>query len=341
MTAPVLLSICMATFRRADFLGEALRSIVPQLTDGVELVVVDGASPDHTADVVREALGDHPRARYVREAENSGIDGDYDKAVRYARGEYCWLMTDDDLLVPGAVARVCEVLAKRPSLLVVDASVETVDFGRVLKPRRMPFAGVREFGPDDRDAMLMAIGEAISFIGAVVIRRDLWLSRDHASYAGSLFAHVGVILQAPLPDGVIALGESLIRIRLGNAMWTPRRFEIWMFKWPRLIWSFPGFSDAARLSLGAREPWRRFGHLFSFRAKGAYSREAYRRHFADEALGGWRPVMAALAVLPGPLAHVVGTAYLRLKGELDGPGGYDLMHSSPFTNRVSRWIAGW
>ena len=340
MTIPIRLSICMATFRRADFLAETLRSIAPQLADGVELVIVDGASPDHTGEVVREVLGDCDRVRYFRESVNSGVDADYDKAIRYARGEYCWLMTDDDLLRPGAVARVCEMLASHPSLLVVDASVETVDFGRVLKPGRMAFSGVRRYGPGDHDAMLADIGEAISFIGSVVIRRDVWLSRDHASYAGSLFAHVGVILQAPLPGEAIALGEPMIRIRLGNAMWTPRRFEIWAFKWPRLIWSLPGYSDAARLHLGARQPWRHFGHLFSFRAKGAYSRDVYRRYFAQESLGWWRVVMATVAIIPGRWAHVLGTAYLRLKGEIEGPGGYDLMHSSPFTNRVSRWIAG-
>ena len=36
--------------------------------------------------------------RYFRESVNSGVDRDYDKAVGYASGEYCWLMTDDDLL---------------------------------------------------------------------------------------------------------------------------------------------------------------------------------------------------------------------------------------------------
>ena len=43
-----LLSICIATYNRADFIGETLDSIIRQLTDEVEIVVVDGASTDAT-----------------------------------------------------------------------------------------------------------------------------------------------------------------------------------------------------------------------------------------------------------------------------------------------------
>ena len=51
MTSP-LLSICIATHNRADYIGETLDSIIPQLTDEVEIVVVDGASTDATRTVM-------------------------------------------------------------------------------------------------------------------------------------------------------------------------------------------------------------------------------------------------------------------------------------------------
>src|SRR3990172_8001177 len=100
------LSVCIATFKRATFIGETLESILGQVEPGVEVVVVDGASPDDTEEVVRRLAVAHSGLRYHREPVNSGVDADYDKAVGYAQGEYCWLMTDDDVLVPGAIARV-------------------------------------------------------------------------------------------------------------------------------------------------------------------------------------------------------------------------------------------
>ena len=82
----IRLSICIATFKRADMIGETLDSIVSQLEDGVEVVVLDGASPDNTADVVAAYTARYPAVRYVRESTNSGIDADFDKAVGHARG---------------------------------------------------------------------------------------------------------------------------------------------------------------------------------------------------------------------------------------------------------------
>src|SRR5262249_57418214 len=41
----------------------------------------------------------------------------------------------------------------------------------------------------------------VSFIGCVVIKRDLWLNREKDRHIGSEFIHVGVIFQAPLPRG--------------------------------------------------------------------------------------------------------------------------------------------
>jgi abequosyltransferase len=89
MPSHPLLSICIATFMRAAFIAETLDSIVPLLSDDVALLVVDGASPDDTESVMRRYIERHPEVIYFRQAENGGVDGDYDNAVQYARGAYC------------------------------------------------------------------------------------------------------------------------------------------------------------------------------------------------------------------------------------------------------------
>ena len=55
MTDPRL-SICIATYNRASCIGETLRSIIPQITEEVEIVVVDGASTDNTCNVVKSYM---------------------------------------------------------------------------------------------------------------------------------------------------------------------------------------------------------------------------------------------------------------------------------------------
>ena len=279
------LSICIATYKRAAFIEETLNSIISQLPSGMEIVIVDGASPDDTSAVVERIAARCPALRYNRQTENAGLDRDYDKAVDLAKGEYCWLMTDDDLLVPGAVHRVLEALKSNPDLLVINTEVLNADLSQTLEGPRFSADADLEYGERQKDEVFRRLTPCLSFIGAVVIRRALWLSRDRASYYGSLFIHVGVIFQGPALQSIKAIAQPLIRIRYGNAMWTARGFEIWTFKWPALLWSFAEVSEQAKRAVSAREPWRRFSHLFFQRAIGAYSVAEFSKYLADKARG--------------------------------------------------------
>ena len=106
MTSNYKLSICIPTYNRAAYIGETLASIISQSSDDIEIVIVDGASTDNTADVVNEFQGRFENIHYHREKQNNGIDTDLAKSVALAQGEYCWLMSSDDILAAGAIQRI-------------------------------------------------------------------------------------------------------------------------------------------------------------------------------------------------------------------------------------------
>jgi abequosyltransferase len=310
----IRLSICIATFNRGRLIGETLASIVPQLSDATELLVLDGASTDDTQRVVESFFEGRANCRYVRLEEKGGVDRDYARSVELARGEYCWLMTDDDLLRPGAVARILDALESAPDLVVVNAEVDNLDFSQTLVPRKLAIDGDRVIGPASPDELLAAAGELLTFIGAVVIRRGLWLERDCARYFNSDFVHVGVIFQAPLARQTLLIADPLVRIRYGNASWSERTFEIWMFKWPALIWSFDQISETARRAVCAREPWRDLKRLAALKARGHYTSRAYVQWLKDRplpALG--RLASWALAAFPDRLFNRLMRAWSRIR----------------------------
>ena len=103
---PIRLSICMPTYNFGRFIGDALESILRQAADDVEIVVLDGASTDNTSEVVRSFQARFPKLHYHRRDRRGGIDRDMAHAVELANGEYCWFMTDDDLLKPGAITEI-------------------------------------------------------------------------------------------------------------------------------------------------------------------------------------------------------------------------------------------
>lgn len=304
------LSICMATYNRGAFIGRTLDSILPQMGPDIELVVVDGASPDETPQVMALRAAADPRIRYFRETENAGFDGDFDKAVGYARGEFCWLLCDDDLLHDGAVDRVLQALRGDPDLVVVNARVMNYSFSEELVPRLMKVAADRDFGPQDRDDLFVEVANYLSFIGGVVIRRESWQARDRKSYYGSLFVHMGVIFQSPPLGRAHLIAEPLISIRYGNAMWSPRGFEIWLFKWPWLVWSFEGISPEARRRVCSPELWRNPKILFYYRALGSFTLAGFREHLAPRADGLARLVALLIVLVPQPLANLLSVAFL-------------------------------
>jgi len=233
----IRLSICIATRNRAKYLVETIKCLLDQLDDGIEIVVVDGASTDDSKSLVESLDIPKVRLRYFFEEENSGVDGDFDKTVQYAFGQYCWLFSDDDLIVPGALETIKQALNSEPDVLIVNSSIHSKNFSCLLSDRALNITDDKVYENDSENAFL-DLGSYLSFIGAVVVRRDFWLSRERVAYHGSAFAHLGVIFQSPLPSKIKLLSEPLIKIRYGNSEWAPRGFDIWSKQWPKIVESF-------------------------------------------------------------------------------------------------------
>ena len=307
------LSVCIATLNRANFIGETLRGILDQATDEVEVVVVDGASTDGTDAVVNDLFDGRARCRYVRLAVKGGVDQDYCRAVDEASGEFCWLMSDDDVLKPGAVSALLGLLTPGRDLVVVNAEVCGPDLSETLIPRKAPVERNLEFGPGGQAQLLEAAGDLLSFIGSVVVRRSVWKERDRATYYGTEFVHVGVLFQRPLARSALVIADPLIRIRYGNAQWAGRAFEIWTFQWPGLVWSFPHLPDASKAAVCPREPWRRLGHLLAMKARGCYSVAHYRWYLAEQPMTMRERLQSLfLAAFPGVLFNVLAGGALFL-----------------------------
>ena len=294
----IRLSICIATLNRAGYIGHTLQSIMDQLTDAVEVVVVDGASTDSTAQVVAECFEGRSNCHYHRLPERGGVDQDYCRTVELAKGEFCWLMTDDDILKPMAVETVVKRLRPNLDLLVVNAEVASADMSKTLIPKRARSKD-RVFRPEEQQDLLAIAGELLSFIGSVIIRRSVWESRDKLTYYGTEFVHVGVIFQRPLAQEAELLSSPQIRIRYGNAQWSSRAFDIWMFKWPSLIWSFPHITDEAKRAVVVRHPYKQLIWLFMMKVQGCFTFRDYQAKLSGRQLS-WstRFGAALLAALP-------------------------------------------
>jgi abequosyltransferase len=301
----ISLSVCITTRNREAYIAETLESILSQCPPDVEVVVVDGASTDGTADVVRGVGRRFPQLRLVTAPENSGLDADFDKAVLAASGRHCWLFSDDDLLVPGALAKVLEACSEDPTVVIVDASVHDANFSCTFKQHRLPETTRERYTEQESATFFRDCAAHLTFIGAVIVRRDFWLSRERERYYGSEFIHCGVLFQAPIPGLVRVLREPLVMIRYGLGNWTSRAFDVWMYKWPRLVWSFDWVDDATRRTVFECEPWKNPKWLVSYRATGQYGWRQFRQIVAPRAIRKSKLLVPlAVAATPGWLAYM-------------------------------------
>jgi len=306
----IKLSICIATRNRGGFIGETLESIAAQCTSAVEIVVLDGASSDNTEQVVRALQETVPTLRYFRQEKNGGVDRDYDAVVGLALGDYCWLMSDDDLLMHGAVDTVLRAIEHSYSLIVVNTEIRTFDFSELIDGNRLNLFDDRIYSTSQFAALFEDISGHLGYIGAVVIRRDLWEARAREPYYGSYFIHVGVIFQMTLPHDTLVISQPLISIRFGNTQWRPKEFEIRMIRWTELVSSLSAVPPSVRVHCYRSDPWRSVKSLMFYRAKGTYDLNDYRRWIKPRLASHWdRAKACAVACFPGPLANLIGLIY--------------------------------
>lgn len=117
------ISVCMAVYNGAAYLGPQIQSILSQLRCEDELVIVNDASTDASASLL-EGLQDQ-RIRLYHNASNFGVLATFEKALRLAQGEILFLSDQDDLWLPSKVDQIIMVFLGNPNvtLLVSDAQV--------------------------------------------------------------------------------------------------------------------------------------------------------------------------------------------------------------------------
>jgi hypothetical protein len=198
-------------------------------------------------------------------------------------------------------------------LVIVNADLWSFDFSKQLDTRRLQFDNDQSYRASEFERLFVETSAYLTYIGAVVIRRDVWQSRRREPYYGSYFIHVGVIFQEPLPGDTLVISRPLVGIRFGNTQWRPKEFEIRMIRWPELIWALPAIPDAIKSRVYRRSPWRSLKSLLFYRAKGTYDIGDYHR-WIQPRITSWKNkvIPVGIAYLPGVLANVIGLAFCGL-----------------------------
>ena len=120
-SAQPLVSVMLVTYNHAQYIAEAIRSVLDQTCADLELVIVDDGSTDATPDVI--ASFQDPRIVSIRQP-NQGPSAATNRALAAARGRFVATMSGDDVCCPDRLRQQLARYGQGPRRLLFSA----VDF---------------------------------------------------------------------------------------------------------------------------------------------------------------------------------------------------------------------
>ncbi len=172
---PPKVSVCIPTYRGAATIAPAIESVLNQTFGDFELIVIDDGSPDDTQAIV-ESFSDL-RITYLRNAENLGPEGNWNRCLEVARGSHFKLLPHDDLLHPRCLESQVAILdtdTDEKIALVFSARNVLGPDGRILTCRSYP--GGRDGTIASSSVMRACVRRGTNLLGepgAVLFRKSL------------------------------------------------------------------------------------------------------------------------------------------------------------------------
>jgi len=118
------ISIVTPSFNQAQFIERTVRSVLDQRGDfDLEYCVLDGGSTDSTLDILRRFEG---QLTWTSGPDKGQVDA-INRGLRAVTGDIVGWVNSDDVLLPGALARVAEVFARHPQAEWVHGRCEIID----------------------------------------------------------------------------------------------------------------------------------------------------------------------------------------------------------------------
>jgi glycosyltransferase involved in cell wall biosynthesis len=132
-------SVVIPTYNHADYLVEAINSVLAQSYQDFEIVIVDDGSTDNTPNSVPQR---HAQIRYLRQ-ENQGLAAARNNGIRAAEGQIISILDADDRLEPAFLETLVHFLEETPEADAVYSGYRFVDE----ENHELPYSSIRTVPP--------------------------------------------------------------------------------------------------------------------------------------------------------------------------------------------------
>lgn len=121
MVTTPLISIIIPCYNQAQYLDEAIGSLIKQTYTNWECIIVNDGSIDNTIDVALSLTKQDPRLRLIN-IENRGVSAARNIGIEHSRGDFIQFLDADDLIEVEKFKHQVELLSTRPDIDITYAS---------------------------------------------------------------------------------------------------------------------------------------------------------------------------------------------------------------------------
>jgi len=226
----VILSICIPTYNRAEYIGEAIESILQQITpdikDKVEICISDNASTDNTEKIVKKYQEKNIcKIIYHKNEKNIGADRNFLKVIEIANGEYCWWLVSIDKLIPRSIDKILDEIKNNGSdIYLFNREEYPLDFSKKIadsnwftltKDKEFDFNKIEVA---DYLKYVNELGGIFSYISSIVFKKINWDKvKEKEKFIGTFYSHVYIMVNIlKQKTKMKILLKPLVQCRLNN-----------------------------------------------------------------------------------------------------------------------------
>jgi len=195
MSNKTLLSICIPTYNRADYLKQCLESLVSQEgfdSDGIEVLISNNASTDDTEKVIKSFKNKFKNIRYIKNEINLGVERNILNLLNNFRGDYFFLFCDDNILLPGALAVLKKAIRENPDCSLFLSGYENYFLKQKRIGLHMVFNKSKRISQNDI-ADLVRIYHDSHLLSRLCLKREFIDIEGFKRHIGSLYSHMYLV----------------------------------------------------------------------------------------------------------------------------------------------------
>lgn len=216
MMSKISLTIGMPSYNVEMTIADTLDSITSQINDNLksiydlEVLICDNCSDDNTDTIINGYIKKYPdlNIRYYKNKYNIGAPGNIGAVLNQAKGEYVWLLGDDQH-VKGSLISVYEALKQKPDVLMVQAKY----FKDGIMSRNTESQARKDltiFNGNPKQFFQQVDDDIFYFISSLIFKKEFVQKVNKEEYYKNFYPHILLLYNNIQNVKIAVLNKSLI-----------------------------------------------------------------------------------------------------------------------------------